>query len=73
VFGECITLTAIPADLFYYCIEATMFNNSFNDCRYLIGNAPELWLRTSPTPTGDDCFAGCTLLSNYSSIPISWR
>ena len=38
----------------------------------LIGNAPEIWLRT-PTPSGTDAFNNCIGLSNFASIPANFK
>ena len=70
--GGCIALTAIPAGLFDNCLAVTNFNTCFRRALGLDGNAPALWTRTNPAPTGLDCFLGCTGLDNYASIPVAW-
>jgi hypothetical protein len=37
----------------------------------LTGLAPDLWTRSNVY--GDNCFMGCTNLSNYADIPNSWK
>jgi hypothetical protein len=55
--------------------NVTIFNNIYNmssTANALVGNAPELWLRT-PTPSGTDAFNNCTGLSNFASIPLNFK
>ncbi len=73
VFGSCSGLTGnIPSNLFANNLKVTDFMNTFFYCGNLTGNAPELWNRTNVT-SHDNCFSGCTRLSNYSSIPSDWK
>ena len=77
VFRNCRKLAGIPSELFTNNQSVTTFANAFNmatTANLLTGNTPadsngdEIWERT-PTPTGTDCFAFCTGLTNFGSIP----
>lgn len=77
VFRNCRKLAGIPAQLFTNNQSVTTFSNAFNmatTANLLTGNTPadangdEIWERT-PTPSGTDCFAFCTGLTNFASIP----
>ena len=77
VFRNCRKLAGIPSQLFTNNQSVTTFANAFNmatTANLLTGNTPadasgdEIWERT-PTPTGTDCFAFCTGLTNFASIP----
>jgi hypothetical protein len=70
-FYGCVNLTKIPDGLFDNNINATYFYRSFSDCVNLTGLAPDLWTRSNVY--GDNCFMGCTNLSNYADIPNSWK
>jgi hypothetical protein len=70
-FYGCVNLTKIPDGLFDNNIIATYFYRSFSDCVNLTGLAPDLWTRSNVY--GDNCFMGCTNLSNYADIPNSWK
>ena len=71
--GDCTNLRKIAEpseDSFRYISN---FNDSFAGCTGLTGNVPELWNLNNGTMTGDGCFYGCTQVTNYSSIPDSWK
>jgi len=77
VFRNCRKVTSIPANFFTYNQSVTTFANAFNmatTANQLGGSTPqdlsgdEIWQRT-PTPIGTDCFAFCTGLTNFGSIP----
>lgn len=76
-FRYCSALLLIPPTLFDNNRAVTTFNYCFqmaSAANALTGVAPVLWTgRTNPTPTGTQCFRNCLGLSNYSSIPSSWR
>ena len=81
VFRNCRSLTSIPSHLFTNNQNVTTFSNSFNmatTSNALTGTTPadangdEIWERT-PLPLGTDCFAFCTGLSNFASIPVSFK
>lgn len=84
-FEGCSSLTgSIPEDLFAHCPNVTKFNSTFSYCTGLIGNTPtgtdglELWERAGQPGypsyvSGVQCFAGCSKLSNYGSIPRRWK
>jgi len=77
VFRNCRKLAEIPTQLFTNNQSVTTFANAFNmatTANLLTGvtpadaNGDEIWERI-PTPIGTDCFAFCTGLSNFGSIP----
>lgn len=77
VFRNCRKLTSIPSQLFTNNQSVLTFANAFNmatTANLLTGvtpadaNGDEIWERT-PTPAGTDCFAFCTGLTNFGSIP----
>lgn len=77
VFRNCRKLVGIPSQLFTNNQLVTTFANAFNmatTANLLTGvtpadsNGDEIWERI-PTPTGTDCFAFCTGLTNFGSIP----
>jgi hypothetical protein len=77
VFRNCRKITGIPSQFFTYNQSVTTFANAFNmatTANLLDGvtpqddNGDEIWERT-PTPIGTDCFAFCTGLDNFGSIP----
>ena len=85
-FRSCIGLTSIPETLFSNNTAVTNFENTFFYCSGLTGNTP---VDSDGTPTYnrsgegkegyaavayyDGCFYKCTGLTDYTSIPISWR
>lgn len=86
VFSSCTKLTAIPTGLLDNCKKAKSFYEAFYNCRALSGSSPytvvgpntiHLYERdgsngfAAPTSTSK-CFAGCTGLSDYASIPAGW-
>jgi hypothetical protein len=78
VFFRCYSLTSIPPNLFDKNTKVTDFSNAFEDCRILSGESPinsagkKLW-ELSPIPKGFKCFFNCTKLTDYSTIPPSWK
>ena len=62
----------IPANLFDNCQSIIDFSSTFKNCSQLTGAAPNLWARTNVT-SSSACFNNCTSLSNYYSIPTTWR
>lgn len=73
VFYYCENLTgSIPLSLFDNNNDVSDFSYAFGGCEKLTGSAPTIWLRGNVSKkTG--CFAGCTSLSNYNSIPSNWK
>ena len=72
-FRNCLSLTNVLQ--FTYNTNVTIFNNVYNmssTSNALTGTAPELWNRT-PTPAGTAAFRNCTALSNFASIPSTWK
>ena len=82
VFRNCRALTSIPANFFSNNQQVTTFANAFNmatTANSLGGTTPtdtpsgdEIWERTS-SPIGTDCFAFCTGLTNFASIPSTFK
>ena len=44
----------------------------FENCTSLTGNAIELW-NNSNIEYHENCYKGCTNLSNYDQIPEGWK
>ena len=82
VFRNCRAITAIPSNFFTNNQSVTTFANAFNmatTANSLGGTTPtdtpsgdEIFERT-PTPVGTDCFAFCTGLTNFASIPATFK
>jgi hypothetical protein len=82
VFRNCRALTAIPDNFFTNNQQVTTFANAFNmatTANQLGGTTPtdtpsgdEIWERTS-SPVGTDCFAFCNGLTNFASIPSTFK
>lgn len=72
-FQNCRALTNVLQ--FTYNNSVTTFNNTYymgSTSNALSGTAPTLWTR-SPVPYGVGCFFNCTGLTNYASIPSTFR
>ena len=72
-FQNCRALTNVLE--FAENTAVTTFNNTYymgSVSNALLGNAPTLWTR-SPVPYGVGCFFNCTGLTNYPSIPSTFR
>ncbi len=68
-------ITSLGANLFSTCLQLKNMTSTFQGCGLLTGSAPEYWSEThviKATAYGY-CFNGCTSLTNYSSIPASWK
>ena len=82
VFRNCRSITAIPSNFFSKNQSVTTFSNAFNmatTANSLGGATPtdtpsgdEIFERT-PTPIGTDCFAFCSGLTNFGSIPATFK
>ncbi len=82
VFRNCRSITAIPSNFFSNNQSVTTFSNAFNmatTANSLGGATPtdtpsgdEIFERT-PTPIGTDCFAFCSGLTNFGSIPATFK
>lgn len=73
-FGLNSYIKTIPATIFDNNLKVANFDSCFYNTRAsLTGNAPELWMRTNPAPSGTACFRGQTGLSNYAQIPSNWK
>lgn len=81
-FYQCTGLDGTISD-FSSNTAVTVYNNMFAGCASLTGSSQELWLTgdntlsppdyDSGTPTGADCYAGCTGLTDYATIPTYWK
>ena len=79
-FRGCTSLTSIPADLFANCTQVESFLGTFGGCINLTGEPIPLWERVpngsengyEGIPDGAGCYAKCTKLTNYESIPELW-
>jgi hypothetical protein len=81
VFRNCRKITSIPSNFFTNNQAVTTFRDAFNmatTANQLGGSTPqdsngdEIWERI-PTPIGTDCFAFCSGLSNFASIPTTFK
>lgn len=81
VFRNCRKVAGIPSNFFTNNQQVTTFANAFNmatTSNLLTGvtptdsNGDEIWQRTS-TPIGTDCFAFCSGLTNFGSIPATFK
>ena len=85
-FFNCSGLTSIPANLFSNNTKVTNFSYTFSSCTGLTGNVPTdtdgtpIYNRSGEGKDGyavvtdyTDCFRDCTGLTDYSSIPSSWK
>jgi len=81
VFRNCRSITSIPSNFFTNNQAVTTFRDAFNmatTANQMGGSTPqdsngdEIWQRT-PTPVGTDCFAFCTGLTNFASIPTTFK
>lgn len=73
VFNLNKAITVVPTTLFDNCKEVTTFASAFYGCTGLTA-VPSLWEQTFPaltTTTG--CFQLCSNISNYNSIPSTWK
>ena len=84
-FSNCSGLTSIPENLFATNTAVTNFTSCFSSCKGLTRNVPvdsdgePIYNRSGEGKEGyaividySYCFAGCTGLTDYSSIPSSW-
>lgn len=88
-FAGCTSLASIPAGLFDSCRKVESFSGTFQADSKIEGESPytlingtkvHLYERsdykdefTSQTIDGSGCFGGCTKLSDYSTMPSSWK
>jgi hypothetical protein len=86
-FSSCTSLQAIPNAIFNNCPNIKNLSLTFSQCTSLQGASGQLWLNNSSspiytlqppdydagTPLGWLCYAGCTGLSDYNTIPDSWK
>ena len=85
-FYNCTGLTSIPANLFSNNTAVTNFSWTFFMCSGLTGNVPTdtdgtpIYNRSGEGKDGyavvtnyTDCFANCTGLTDYNSIPEDWK
>ena len=81
VFRNCRKVAGIPSNFFTNNQQVTTFANAFNmatTSNLLTGvtptdsNGDEIFERT-PIPIGTDCFAFCSGLTNFGSIPATFK
>ena len=72
VFLNCTSLKQIPADFFNNISNLSGVTSMFENCTSLTGNAIELW-NNSNIEYHENCYKGCTNLSNYDQIPEGWK
>ena len=86
-FWSCISLIEVPVSLFDNQRWVTTFQTIFNGCTKLSGESPYtmingekvhiyeryLYLDYFVVPDENQCFRGCSLLTDYSSIPSTWK
>ena len=81
VFRNCRKVVGIPPQFFTNNQQVTTFSNAFNmatTSNLLTGNSPsdasgdKIFERT-PTPIGTDCFAFCSGLGDFASIPATFK
>ena len=81
VFRNCRKVAGIPPNFFTNNQQVTTFANAFNmatTSNLLTGvtptdsNGDEIFERTS-NPIGTDCFAFCSGLTNFGSIPATFK
>lgn len=77
-------LASIPSDMFRNAKNITKFDSCFANCILLAGKTPtdedggQIWERAGKmgyptTITGTKCFFDCKGLTNYESIPTTWK
>ena len=71
-FRNCTSLKQIPADFFNNISNLWSVVSMFENCTSLTGNAIELW-NNSNIEYHENCYKGCTNLSNYDQIPEGWK
>ena len=88
IFDNCAALESVPVNLFDNSRRIKSCYYAFNGCKILFGESPytiidgvkvHLYERcdypdyfVEPTSM-DNCFASCTKLSDYASIPAEWK
>ena len=71
-FQNCTSLKQIPSDFFTNIPNIFNVESMFENCTSLTGNAIELWKNNKVT-SYENCYKGCTNLSNYNEIPEGWK
>ena len=72
MFQSCNKLTSFHHDLFSSSPNITTFERTFNGCSELKGYAIPLW-ETHPSAKGSKCYLNCSKLTDYNSIPTTWK
>jgi hypothetical protein len=80
-FAGCTSLTSLPGNLLSQVPVLLPYSlrDTFRNCTNLRGNTPvdgsgrKFWERYSGDDVGLGCFANCTRLSDYASIPEYWK
>lgn len=75
LFYGCKSLVSSINDIFDESdlSKATIFNTAFSNCTSLTGSALELIDKIPQTVSHSSTFKNCTSLSDYNSIPTSWK
>ena len=71
-FQNCTSLKQIPLKFFTNISNIRNVSRMFENCTSLTGNAIELW-NNSNIEYHENCYKGCTNLSNYDQIPEGWK
>ncbi len=71
-FQNCTSLKQIPLNFFTNISNIRNVSRMFENCTSLTGNAIELW-NNSNIEYHENCYKGCTNLSNYDQIPEGWK
>lgn len=68
-------ITSLGESLFNTCSQLKNMTATFQGCSLLRGAAPEYWSENHivKATSYSSCFNGCNGLSNYDSIPASWK
>ncbi len=70
-------LVSLNSTIFTYniAVNRCFFYSTFQYCDGLTGNAPDIWngIFENILTDGELCFNGCTGLSNYATIPATWK
>ena len=72
MFEGCNKLTSIHSDLFSKNKKITSFERVFKNCSSLKGYSIPLW-ESHPSANGSSCYNNCTSLTDYNTIPSTWK
>lgn len=71
-FYACPSLDYLDDNVFINNMKITTFEGTFRGCPNLKGNANPLW-STHTAKSISKCYENCIGLSNYESIPTTWK